>query len=80
MPALTVSHARPPSTQTPLDKDLRGHLERNADVVTRITKPVSIRDVGALSAQSNDPIVFDSIKKYPDFRLCAVGVRPEQNQ
>lgn len=75
MPALTVSHARPPSTQAPLDKDLRGHLERNADVVTRITKPVSIRDIGALSAQSNGPIVFENIKEYPDFRLCDILVK-----
>lgn len=31
----------------PLDLDLRGYLARNADIVTSITKPVSLEDVGA---------------------------------
>jgi hypothetical protein len=57
---LTVSHAPPPQSQQPLDKDLRGYLDTNRDVVTRITKPVSIDNVGALSAQSEQPILFDA--------------------
>ena len=40
---LSVSHAAPPYTPAkPLDKDLRGYLQTNADVVTRVTKPVSL--------------------------------------
>ena len=66
---LTVSHAPPPKAQQPLDKDLRGYLDTNTDVVTRITKPVSIDDVGALSAQSEQPILFENIIEKPGFRL-----------
>lgn len=63
------------STATPLDRDLRGYLETNADIVTTITKPVSIQDVGALSAQSEQPILFENIREYPDFRLCDILVK-----
>ena len=38
-----------------LDASLRGYLDTNADIVTRIHKPVSIDDVGALSAQMRYP-------------------------
>src|SRR6516162_170508 len=72
---LTVSHAPPPRSQQPLDKDLRGYLETNRDVVTRITKPVSIDNVGALSAQSEQPILFENIIEKPGFRLCDILVK-----
>ena len=72
---LTVSHAPPPKTQQPLDKDLRGYLDTNRDVVTRITKPVSIDNVGALSAQSEQPILFENIIEKPGFRLCDILVK-----
>jgi len=58
-----------------LDKDLRGYLERNADLVTRITKEVHIDNIGALSAQSEQPILFENIKGYPNFRLCDILVK-----
>ena len=64
----------------PLDKDLRGYLETNADIVTRITKPVSIDDVGALSAQSEHPILFENIVEYPDFRMCDILVKHRWSQ
>jgi len=73
--ALTVSHAPPPQAQKPLDKDLRGYLDTNRDVITRITKPVSIDDVGALSAQSEQPILFENIIEKPGFRLCDILVK-----
>ena len=44
---------------------LRGYLASNSDIVTRITKPVHIDDVGALSAQSDAPILFESIVEKP---------------
>jgi hypothetical protein len=72
---LTVSHASPPRSQQPLDKDLRGYLDTNRDVVTRITKPVSIDNVGALSAQSEQPILFENIIEKPGFRLCDILVK-----
>ena len=50
--ALTISH-RPPPAAKPLDASLRGYLTTNADIVTRITKPVHMDDIGALSAQSD---------------------------
>jgi UbiD family decarboxylase len=72
---LTVSHAPPPRSQQPLDKDLRGYLDTNRDVVTRITKPVSIDNVGVLSAQSEQPILFENIIEKPGFRLCDILVK-----
>ena len=41
-----------------LDATLRGYLATNADIVTRIAKPVRMDDIGALSAQSEhaDPV------------------------
>src|SRR6201996_3661250 len=58
-----------------LDASLRGYLETNADIVTRITKPVSIDNVGALSAQSEQPILFENIIEKPGFRLCDILVK-----
>lgn len=42
---------------------------------TRITKPVSIDNVGALSAQSEQPILFENIVEKPGFRLCDILVK-----
>ena len=58
-----------------LDGSLRDYLETNADIVTHIKKPVSIDDVGALSAQSDVPIIFESIIEKPGFRLCDILVK-----
>lgn len=58
-----------------LDLDLRGYLQTNADVVTRIVKPVSIEHVPALSAQSEQPILFENIIEKPGFRLCDILVK-----
>ena len=69
-----------PTHNRPLDKDLRGHLETNDDILTRITKPVSIDDIGALSAQSEGPILFENIKEFPDFRLCDILVKHRWSQ
>jgi hypothetical protein len=75
---LSVSHAPPPQPQQPLDRDLRGYLDTNKDVVTRITKPVSIEDIGALAAQSEQPILFENIIEKPGFRLCDIFVKHRQ--
>ena len=48
-----------------LDRDLRGYLETNEDLLTVIEKPVSINDIGALSAQSEGPILFENITRRP---------------
>src|ERR1700681_639126 len=89
MAALSVSHLPPPVTK-PVDTSLRGYLASNADIVTRIVKPVRMNDIGALSAQSDQPILFENIVEKPGFRLCdilvknrrsqarALGVEPEQ--
>ena len=63
-----------------LDASLRGHLERNADIVTRIAKPVRIDDIGALSAQSDQPILFENIVGKPGFRLCDILVKNRRSQ
>ena len=63
-----------------LDGSLRDYLETNADIVTHINKPVSIDDVGALSAQSDVPIVFENIIEKPGFRLCDILVKNRTTQ
>jgi 2,5-furandicarboxylate decarboxylase 1 len=63
-----------------LAASLRDYLDSNADIVTRITKPVSIDDVGALSAQSDNPILFENIVEKPGFRLCDILVKNRNSQ
>src|SRR6202167_5761838 len=63
-----------------LDASLRGYLETNADIVTRITRPVSIGNVGALSAQSDQPILFENIVEKPGYRLCDILVKNRRSQ
>src|SRR5205823_14255251 len=78
---LSVSHAAPPYTPAkPLDKDLRGYLKTNADIVTRITKPVRLEYIPALSAQANQPILFEQITEKPGFRLCDILVKHRELQ
>ena len=80
MNATRTTDAMGPTHNRPLDEDLRGYLETNADIVTRITKPVSIDQVGALSAQSEGPILFETIKEFSDFRLCDILVKHRWSQ
>jgi 2,5-furandicarboxylate decarboxylase 1 len=63
-----------------LDGSLRDYLETNADIVAHIKKPVSIDDVGALSAQSDVPIIFENIIEKPGFRLCDILVKNRTTQ
>ena len=58
-----------------LDKDLRGFLKTNEDVVTVITKPVSIEHIGAISAQSENPVLFENIIEKPGFRVVDTLVK-----
>jgi 2,5-furandicarboxylate decarboxylase 1 len=55
-----------------LDPDLRGYLKTNADVVTVISKPVSEKYIGALSAKSERPILFETITEHPGFRALDI--------
>src|SRR5260370_17577529 len=77
--ALSVSH-RPPPKGKSLDASLRGYLAGNADIVTRIAKPVHMADIGALSAQSDQPILFENIVEKPGFRLCDILVKNRRAQ
>ncbi|MDP3939471.1 MAG: hypothetical protein Q8R92_15230, partial [Deltaproteobacteria bacterium] len=67
--------APPSALPRALDCDLRGFLASNADVLTRIAKPVSIEHIPALSAQSEQPILFENIIEKPGFRLCDILVK-----
>lgn len=68
------------SNNPPLDRDLRGYLDTNEDILTRITKPVSIDNIGALSAQSEGPILIENIIEYPGFRMCDILVKHRWSQ
>src|SRR5215468_4753216 len=70
----------PSNLSRALDGSLRGYLETNADIVHRITKPVRIDDIGALSAQSDQPILFENIVEKPGFRLCDILVKNRRSQ
>jgi 2,5-furandicarboxylate decarboxylase 1 len=70
----------PPPAGLPLDRDLRAYLHTNRDILTIIRKPVSIVDIGALSAQSHTPILFENIVEYPGFRLCDILVKNRPTQ
>src|SRR6476469_10440709 len=63
-----------------LDASLRDYLDTNADVVTRIRKPVSIDDVGALAGQIDTPILFEQIIEDPGFRRCDILVKNRASQ
>jgi 2,5-furandicarboxylate decarboxylase 1 len=78
--AATAVEPTPRSSAQPLDASLRGYLETNADIVTQITKPVRLDDIGALSAQSDLPIVFENIIEKPGFRLCDMFVKNRRAQ
>jgi hypothetical protein len=67
-------------TNQPLDHDLRGYLDANADILTVIVKPVSIDNIGALSAQSEGPILFENIIEHPGFRMCDILVKHRWSQ
>lgn len=58
-----------------LDKDLRSFLETNKDVVTVISKPVNIKNLGAIAAQSENPILFENIIEKPGFRVVDILVK-----
>jgi 2,5-furandicarboxylate decarboxylase 1 len=74
------THRPPPAPERPLDESLRGYLDTNQDIVLRIQKPVRIEDVGALSAQSDQPILFENIVEKPGFRLCDILVKSRRLQ
>jgi UbiD family decarboxylase len=69
-----------PARKNQLDKDLRGWLETNRDIVTVVRKPVGIGEVPALIAQSHRPVLFENIREYPGFRLCDMLVRHRFSQ
>ncbi len=69
-----------PLGAAPRRKDLRGYLAANGDVVTRVTRAVRIDDTGALSAQSEYPVLFENIVEHPGFRLCDMLVRNREMQ
>ena len=79
MSQTAVMQAPARNTRAP-DASLRDYLDTNADIVTRVRKPVSIDDIGALSAQSDSPILFENIVEKPGFRLCDILVKNRASQ
>jgi len=71
----SVSQAAPAAGAKTLDRDLRGYLATNADIVRRIAKPVSLENIPALTAQSEQPILFENIIEKPGYRLCDILVK-----
>jgi 2,5-furandicarboxylate decarboxylase 1 len=70
-----VTNEHRPGSAVPRSRDLRSFLASNADVLTIVKKPVRIDDIGALSAQSEQPILFENIVEFPNRRLCDILVK-----
>lgn len=49
--------------------DLHGFLDAHKSEIIRVTKPVKLEHVGALTAQADDTIVFENIEGFPGYRL-----------
>ncbi|MET4603069.1 UbiD family decarboxylase [Bradyrhizobium sp. JR4.1] len=64
----------------PLEASLRDYLHTHANSVVRIRKPVGLRDIGALSAQTDDPILFENVIEAPGFRVADILVKNRENQ
>lgn len=75
----SVSHMPPPAGGV-LSQSLREYLDLHGNSVVRITKPVSLDDIGALSAQTDDPILFENLPQRPGFRLTDILVKNRENQ
>ncbi len=78
--SLSHSHLPPAVSERQLDGSLRGYFDTNSDIVTRISKPVNMVNIGALSAQSDQPILFENIVEKPGFRLCDILVKNRRSQ
>ncbi len=52
-----------------MSADLDSFLASHGDEILRIRKPVPLRHVGALTAQSNETILFENIENFPEYRL-----------
>ena len=78
--SLAPGHVPPLQAKRPLDATLRDYFVTNSDIVTRITKPVNMVNIGALSAQSDQPILFENIVEKPGFRLCDILVKNRRSQ
>jgi len=70
----------PPHPLKRLEGSLRAYLQAHADLVLTITKPVLLDQIGALSAQSDNPILFENIVEKPGFRLCDILVKHRRSQ
>jgi len=75
----SVSHMPPPRGGV-LSQSLRDYLDLHGNSVIRITKPVALDDIGALSAQVDDPILFENLPQRPGFRLTDILVKNRENQ
>lgn len=77
--AFSTSHLPPPSG-TPLPRSLREYLQLHGNSVITIRKEVKLDEIGALSAQADDPILFENIAGRPGFRLTDILVKNRTNQ
>jgi len=77
---MQASQTAQPARKNKLDADLRAYLNTNQDIVTVVKKPVRMQHIGALTAQSQGPIVFDNIVEHPGFRIADMLVRHRWSQ
>lgn len=49
--------------------DLHSFLDQHRDEHLHIDKPVALEHVGALTAQTHQPVVLDNLEGFPDWRL-----------
>ena len=75
---MTPSHL--PPRGNPVDPSLRTYLDRHRDAVIHVRRPVSLRDIGALTAQAKGPILFENIIEAPGYRVADMLVRDRAGQ
>ena len=52
-----------------MSPDLRSVLKEHAEAIVHVCKEVALEDVGALTGQSRETILFEKIRGYPGWRL-----------
>lgn len=73
---LDIPAAPPPDGRNqPLDSNLRDYLDTHSDIVTVVTRPVSVKHIGALSAKSETPILFDNVVEKPGYRVLDIMLK-----
>lgn len=63
-----------------MPKDLRTFVDGNADAILRVEKPVPRDDLSALIVQADQPVQFEAIDGFPEWRVADLFFRDREIQ